>query len=90
MCSFYDYIRSLKPSAIRYLKNISLVITFVCIAATIVVLASPATETVKATQPVNNGGGGCSDKKLQMEQAKKDYILRRFISYYKPATSSLK
>ena len=80
MRGFYDYIRSLKPSAIRYLKNISLVIAFGCIVTTIVVLASPTTQATKTTTPVN-GGGNCPDKKMQMEQAKKDYILRRFISY---------
>jgi hypothetical protein len=78
---FYDYIRTLKPSAIRYLKNISLLIAFGCIITTIVVLASPESQNIKTTTPVNNGGGGGCDKKLQMEQAKKDYILRRFISY---------
>jgi len=56
-----------------------LVIAFACVVTTIVVLASPKTQTIKTTAPVN--GGGCSDKKHQMEQAKKDYILRRFISY---------
>lgn len=81
---FYDYIRSVKPSAIRYIKNISLLIAFVCVVTTIVVLASPATQNKNTTAPVNSGGGGCYDKKLQMEEAKKTYILRRFISYYRP------
>jgi hypothetical protein len=62
-----------------------LLIAFGCIITTIVVLASPTAQSTNTTAPVNGGGGGCYDKKLQMEQAKKTYILRRFISYYQPA-----
>jgi hypothetical protein len=63
-----------------------LLIAFGCIVTTIVVLAAPATEIVPDKAPANSGGGGGCGKKFQMEQAKKDYILRRFISYYNPAS----
>jgi len=46
----------------------------------VVILASP-TEKSDA-QPSPNGGGGSYDKKGQTEQARKNYIIRRFISYY--------
>ena len=86
---FYDYIRIIKPPAIRYVKNISLLIAFGCIITTLVVLAAPATQNINTKTPAS-GGGGCYGTKPQMEQAKKDYILRRFISYYEPVTNSLK
>ncbi len=85
---FYDYIRIINSSAIRNIKNISLLVAFGCIVATIVVLASPVSQSLNTTSPAN-GGGGCYDKKLQNEQAKKNYILRRLISYYEPPVKSL-
>jgi hypothetical protein len=42
------------------------------------ILAAPSE---KDAAPPASGGGGSYDKKTQSEQAKKDYILRRFISY---------
>lgn len=78
MSHIYDYIRKVKIAAIRYLKNISLLVASICIIATVIVIAHPA-EKVKAATP--SVGGGASDKKVQTEQAKKNYILRRFISY---------
>jgi len=72
-----------KTSAIRYLKTISVLLAFSCLVATFVVLASPSTKTANnSTQ--NSSGSGCWDKKVQIEQAKKNYLMRRFISYCAP------
>jgi hypothetical protein len=76
-----------KTAAIRYLKTIFVLLAFSCLVATFVVLASPATTTTDSSVPQNGGGGGCWDKKVQMEQAKKNYIMRRFISYCKPVNN---
>ena len=67
-----------------------MLIAFGCIITTLVVLAAPATQNINTKAPANGGGGGCYGTKPQMEQAKKEYILRRFISYYEPVTNSLK
>ena len=73
-----------KSSAIRYIKNISFLIAFGCVIATAVALASPETKAVDPTVPANGSGCGCYDKKTQADQAKKNCILKRFISYYEP------
>jgi len=73
-----------KTSAIRYLKTISVLLAFSCLVATFVVLASPSTKTANNSTPQNSSGSGCWDKKVQIEQAKKNYLMRRFISYCAP------
>ena len=70
-----------KNAAIRYIKTISVLVVFGCLVATLIVLASPEIKTIKNTTPQNGGGGSSWDKKIQMEQAKKNYLMRRFISY---------
>jgi hypothetical protein len=56
-----------------------LLIASVCILATAVVLTQPKEKTC-IKKPATSGGASY-DKKVQMEQAKKNSILRRFISY---------
>ena len=73
-----------KTTAIRYIKNILILLSFSCLVATFVVLASPSTQTVSNPEPQNSSGSGCWDKKVQIEQAKKNYLMRRFISYCAP------
>jgi hypothetical protein len=73
-----------KTAAIRYIKTIFAFLAFSCLVVTFVVLASPATTATNSSAPQNGGSGGCWDKKVQMEQAKKNYLMRRFISYCKP------
>ena len=67
-----------KPGAIRYAKHISLLLALVCIIVTAVILVHPEEKTNIKT-PANSGGA--PDRKIQIEQAKKNSILRRFISY---------
>jgi hypothetical protein len=83
--SFYDYIRILKPAFIRYLKNISLLIATVALTVTIMMLALPE-QNPDVKKPASSGGASY-DKKTQEEQAKKNSILRRFISYNGNQTS---
>jgi len=78
--NFYDYIRTIKPSAIRLNKTISLFVLLTCITATVIILSAPT--QANDVQPSSGGGGGSYEKKTQSEQAKKEFILRRFISYY--------
>jgi len=67
-----------KTFFIRYAKNISLFFTAVVIAFTIIILANsrPAQAPVV---PVSSGGS--PDKSGQLEKARKNSIMRRFISY---------
>jgi len=83
---FYDYIRTIKPTAIRFVKTISLFILATCVVATVIILAAPAVDN--SVQAPANGGPSYEKNKIQTEQAKKNYILRRFISYY-PARQAL-
>ena len=48
--------------------------------ATVIILSAPT--QANDVQPSPGGGGGSYDKKTQSEQTKKEFILRRFISYY--------
>jgi hypothetical protein len=48
------------------------------VVTTVIILAAP-TEQNNIQPPAN--GGASYEKKIQTEQAKKNYILRRFISY---------
>ena len=67
-----------KPALIRYVKNISLILGTTLIIITVLLIARPAEKTnIKA--PAKSAGS--SDKKFQIDQAKKYTILRRFISY---------
>ncbi|MBV9962115.1 MAG: hypothetical protein JO072_07680 [Parafilimonas sp.] len=60
------------------MKNISLLIATVGVTVTIVIIASSDEKSkIKNPQPA----GASYDKKMQEEQAKKNSILRRFISY---------
>ncbi|MEP6514438.1 MAG: hypothetical protein ABJA79_11245 [Parafilimonas sp.] len=56
-----------------------------CIVTTVIILASPAE---KNNTQLPDSGGSSYEKKTEAEQAKKNYILRRFISYY-PARQAL-
>jgi len=50
------------------------------------VLFKPA-SSANSVKPVKESGGkGGYDKKVEMEQAKKNYLLKRFISYYQPTS----
>jgi len=77
----YDYIRTLNLTAIRHLRKISLVIaTGFLIATAVVIMSTAAKKETAVPRPANSGGS--YDKKMQIEQEKKNTILRRFISYY--------
>jgi len=76
---FYDYIRTVKPPAIRYIKAISLFVAAGFIIVSIIVVTQPS----KKTKTVSPGSSGSSyEKKIQVDQAKKNSIIHRFISYY--------
>ncbi len=76
---FYDYIRTVKPPAIRYIKTISLFVAAGFIITSIIVVTHPSKKTNTIT-PANSGSS--YDKKIQVDKAKKNSIMRRFISYY--------
>ncbi|HVX24822.1 MAG TPA: hypothetical protein VHB70_00670 [Parafilimonas sp.] len=60
-----------------------------CIIATVIALASPYAKAVNSSSPVN-GGCDCYDKKMQIDQAKKNGIVKRFISYCNANTFELR
>jgi len=76
---FYDYIRNLKPCSIRYLKNISLLITSMCIIAAVIVISRPQNNTMNGV-PVQTEPGGSYNKKVDNQKDKQNSVLRRFIS----------
>jgi hypothetical protein len=77
---FYDYIRSLKPAFIRYLKNISFLLTSVLFIAIIIVITRPAAKTNNRI-PVNANPADSYNQKVQNQKDKQNSIMRRFISY---------
>jgi hypothetical protein len=69
-----------KTSAIRIVKNISLFIAAGLVITTLVFLSNTAKkDTAVDPSPTSVGS---HDRKIQVDQAKKNSILRRFISYY--------
>jgi len=59
-----------------------MLIVAACVAATVIVIAgSPQKTAIKHTESSCPNCASC-DKKMQLEQAKKNSSMRRFISYY--------
>jgi len=68
-----------KTITIRYLKNISLIIATTLAISALAIMALNPEQKPAAPQP--STGSSSPGRKVEVEKAKKNSVLRRFISY---------